>query len=138
MTWRIFSFKSISQPLKLPTKRKKYARFDNLIGRHSLSIGKDLSNYAFTALIIKLLTMSWAVSIFDVWLIFVKYLDLLSIYVCCMLSHFGWSCEISLLVFYEICLLFFTRFVCCFLLICNVASKVLGHFLLAVLDLLYY
>jgi hypothetical protein len=33
--------------------RKKYVGFNNLMGRHSSSIGKDLSNCAFNALIIK-------------------------------------------------------------------------------------
>jgi hypothetical protein len=35
--------------------RKKYVGFNNFMGKHSLGIGKDLSNYAFNALIIKYL-----------------------------------------------------------------------------------
>ena len=34
-------------------RKKKYMGFSNLIERHSLNIGKDLSNYAFNALIIR-------------------------------------------------------------------------------------
>ena len=46
--------------------RKKYVGFDNLMEKHSLSIGKDLTYYAFNALIIKcLISCSFNTSMTD-------------------------------------------------------------------------
>jgi len=53
MIWKIFSWRSISQHFELPIWGKKYVGFDNLMGKHSPSIGKDLSSCAINVLIIK-------------------------------------------------------------------------------------